>query len=136
MTSYGYIIIPYCQHGTLLDLLIKKTKAGGLFSEATQTFLCRQVVEAVHVLHNLNKRAHMDLKVENIVIRDLDTFELGLIDFAHLQHSKVEITEFNLGTPNYLPPEVEEAYYMQKPYTPERADMYCVGIIFYMILNL
>jgi hypothetical protein len=59
------------------------------------------------VLHNLNKRAHMDLKVENIVIKDLDTFELGLIDFAHLQHSKVEITEFNLGTPNYLPPELE-----------------------------
>lgn len=23
MTSYGYILIPYCEHGTLLDLLIK-----------------------------------------------------------------------------------------------------------------
>ena len=46
-------------------------------------------MEAVHVLHNLNQSAHMDLKCENIVIKDLDTFELGLIDFAHLHPSKV-----------------------------------------------
>jgi hypothetical protein len=34
MTSYGYIIIPYCQNGTLLDFLIKRSMTGGLFSEA------------------------------------------------------------------------------------------------------
>jgi hypothetical protein len=51
----------------------------------------------------------MDLKVDNIVIKDLDTFELGLIDFAHLHPSKVEITQFNIGTDVYQPPEVRKA---------------------------
>jgi serine/threonine protein kinase len=76
----------------------------------------------------------MDLKVENIVIKDFETLELALIDFAHLHPCSVYTSDTNLGTLNYCPPELNYAYYYNEPYLPERADMFCVGIIMFMIM--
>jgi serine/threonine protein kinase len=41
----------------------------------------RQLVEAVAHLHSVNQMAHLDLKPDNIVIKD--DLSLALIDFAH-----------------------------------------------------
>ena len=78
----------------------------------------------------------MDLKIENIVIKDLESLELALIDFAHIRPYSVYTTDYSVGTREYCPPELKYARLYAEPYLPEMADMFCVGIIMYMILFL
>jgi len=75
------MVFPYLKNGSLLDLLMKaKTSRLGMTIEISMYF-CRLVVQLVSVLHKTEQLAHLDLKLENIMIND--DLTLSLIDFGH-----------------------------------------------------
>ena len=84
MEDYGYIVIPYCKNGSLIDFMIKVINLRRRLSKKTKIYLCSQAVKAVHALHTENKFSHGDIKPDNMVITD--DLTIALIDFAHGEH--------------------------------------------------
>ena len=66
-------------------------------------YIFKQVFQAVYDLHTVHKRAHLDIKLENIVIGD--DLELLLIDFDH-SCPVGQICTTKTGTPQYQAPEI------------------------------
>lgn len=68
-TDYNYILVPFYDNGTLLDLVTKCYSLRYTMSTNLKLRLCRNLIQAVSELHSHNK-AHLDLKPENVVIDD------------------------------------------------------------------
>ena len=94
--EYSYLIIPLCEKGTILDLLLHAIPKGVEVSVELQGYLSRQIIDALDFLHNLNKLGHLDLKPDNLVITK--DYKVALIDFAHANHVKAEVS-LRTGTP-------------------------------------
>ena len=77
---YGYLLIPYCRNGTLIDLIMKAIKIEHQLSPELLGYLARQAVEGLMELHINQGLAHRDIKPDNIVIKD--DLSLAYIDFA------------------------------------------------------
>ena len=65
--------------------------------------MMRQLIQALQSLHQKAGYAHMDIKLENILIGD--DGELKICDFGFSAPIKALI-ELRLGTPIYMAPEV------------------------------
>lgn len=78
---YSYIVMPFCENGTLLDLLLKVVNSNATLSVGLQKYLSKQMAETLAHLHNDVGLAHLDIKIDNIVIRN--DLKLALIDFGH-----------------------------------------------------
>lgn len=63
---FDYIAMEYCKHGDLFDLI----KRSGKISESLSKYLFTQVLNGVEFLHSKEGVAHLDLKLENILIGD------------------------------------------------------------------
>lgn len=66
-------------------------------------FMMRKLVEGLMFLHEENKLAHLDIKPDNIVIKD--DFSPAYIDFGYARNVNVDVKE-QVGTEKYMPPEV------------------------------
>jgi len=101
--SYSYIVLPYCTHGTLIDLLINAQDKQLRLSTDLMKYLFRQIVDCLDYLHNVNGLAHLDIKPDNIVIND--DLTLAFIDFGHT-NSIDQTLDSAVGTDSYMPSEV------------------------------
>jgi len=74
---------------------------------------------------------HRDLKPENIIFKSSDYIDVGIVDlgFATLEKDYDKLFK-RCGTPGYVAPEILN----DKPYNC-KADIFSLGIIFYMLLN-
>ena len=86
-------------------------------------------------MHHTQGIAHMDLKLENIMI-DFVTDDIKLIDFGQ---SKSYLSENDglpifqkgrIGTLEYMPPEVIQL----ASYNPAKVDLWCAGIVLYNLV--
>eukprot|EP01095_Lingulamoeba_sp_RSL-Kostka_P011907 TRINITY_DN463_c0_g2_i1.p1 TRINITY_DN463_c0_g2~~TRINITY_DN463_c0_g2_i1.p1 ORF type:complete len:613 (-),score=157.10 TRINITY_DN463_c0_g2_i1:360-2168(-) len=105
--------------GELKELVDKKSK----FYE---------VVTAVKELH-MKKIAHLDLKPENVFIREDGKALLGDFGSAYHWDKKKNMTQFvsgNCGTVFYCAPEVNKEHF-----DPFIADIWSIGILFYVLLT-
>lgn len=75
-TNNIYIVLEFCNQGTLLDLT-KKTKK---LPEDQATFIIFQLAQALAFLSE-NQIAHRDIKPENVFIKD-GIYQLGDFGFA------------------------------------------------------
>lgn len=131
---YGYQIYPYYKNSTLINLLIKAQNKNHTFSTDLIRYLIKQVVKNVHYLHGINI-AHLDLKPDNIIIRD--DFSTSLIDFGHSHPTGEKINKTYIGTIKYLPPEIVElkaSMTEKKNFSPEKADIFTLGLTLYMLM--
>ena len=78
--DYCYMVFDYCPMGTLGDFLTKVRNSGNKITIETQRYLFRQIINAVFVLQEGNKKCHLDLKPANIVFNNY--MGLSLIDFG------------------------------------------------------
>jgi serine/threonine protein kinase len=89
-----------------------------------------QIIDAVVYLHD-NSLAHLDLKLENIIINP-DTNIIKLVDFGEAVVFKQSGKDIKFstkgGTIPYAPPEIVE---MKSGFFVDRVDIWCCGIIFY-----
>ena len=88
-----------------------------------------QLLDAVNYIHT-KAIAHMDIKLENIVV-NLTTSRVKLIDFGNSIHFQDNETHWVLcGTDCYMCPEMLRYH----GYLPNKADVWCCGLILYNIL--
>jgi len=87
-----------------------------------------QVINAVKYMHSMGI-AHMDLKLENILLNPIEN-KIKLIDFGHscfFRKGKNIIYNKGIkGTEYYIPPEMWKASYMS-----DKVDIWCCGILLY-----
>lgn len=77
--SFDYMSMEYCSNGDLFDLV----KRNGGLKEGLAKSLFLQLLEGVEFLHNKAGIAHLDLKLENILISKNN--KLKICDFGFFE---------------------------------------------------
>mmetsp|Transcript_90804 Transcript_90804/g.256450 ORF Transcript_90804/g.256450 Transcript_90804/m.256450 type:complete len:553 (+) Transcript_90804:58-1716(+) len=120
-----HIVMEFMAGGELYDRLSEQKK----YSEQLAASTTYQMLLAVGYLH-ANSCAHRDLKLENFLYESKDTDHLKLIDFGFAKFwDRSTKMEQACGSVHYVAPEV-----LAHAYT-EKADMWSLGIIVYMLLT-
>jgi serine/threonine protein kinase len=91
----------YCPNGDLFDM-VKRT---GKFSSNLSKYFFHQILDALEYLHSSRGLAHLDLKLENILIsKDL---KIKLCDFGFVEELRSKVQK-GKGTDGYKAPEIYE----------------------------
>ena len=122
-----YLVMERMRGGELFDRIVAKA----YYNEKEARDTCKTVLEAVWYCHK-NHVAHRDLKPENLLLQsDVDDTTVKIADFGFAKKVfKPNSLTTQCGTPGYVAPEILEgtAY-------DERADMWSVGVILYILLG-
>ena len=113
--------------GELFDRIVAKA----YYNEKEARDVCKILLEAVGYCHE-NHVAHRDLKPENLLLlAEDDDSAVKIADFGFAKKVKEpKSLSTQCGTPGYVAPEILEGV----PYD-ERADMWSVGVILYILLG-
>ena len=90
--------------------------------------ICKQLINGMQGLHEQAGYAHMDIKLENILIADDGTLKFCDFGFAQPTNSFVNM---KMGTPNYMAPEMHQAAEM--PCKAQQTDIFSLGVVFFML---
>jgi len=147
-----YLAMEYCGAGELFDFIrdnhtkgeqskiVKNAAKQEQKCETTpnEWSLCvqsmfRQMVDTVSWMH-LHGVSHLDLSLENTMLAsviDKHQANIKIIDFGVAKFFKAD-QKFNekVGKVGYMAPEV----YAKKEYLPEKADIWCLGVMLFMML--
>ena len=122
--SYIHIITEILSGGNLFEKITTKKN----FSEDEARDLISQIVDALLYMHSLSI-CHRDIKIENILFDK--KLAPKLIDYGYGTFYK-KGTKLNeaFGSPSYACPEM----HLGKPYDPELADVWSLGVVLYVIV--
>ena len=101
---------------------------GAIKNDSLTKYLFTQICGAVDSLHSKAKHAHLDIKLENILISN--DYKLKLCDFGFAQDVDSNIST-KYGTESYIAPEIED----RKPgdtYKGIQADIFSLGVILFL----
>tara|TARA_B100000686_G_C16792716_1_gene979943 strand:- start:1757 stop:2539 length:783 start_codon:yes stop_codon:yes gene_type:complete len=120
------LIFEYYFYGDLFDHVIKKFP----LTEAASNIIFKEMVKCVKACHSL-QLVHLDVKLENFLIKSLNPFELVITDLAY---SEICIESLNncdtaCGTPQYIAPEL---YNYKYGYC---SDVWSLGVCLYMLIT-
>ena len=120
--DYVYIIMEYCENGSLNDMLLGRNK----LNEKQASVI---IFETLIALIDLKSKGiiHRDLKLDNILI-DIHG-HVRLADFGLAKIHENEALKTSCGTPLYVSPEL-----ILKEKYDERTDIWSLGVIFYYLL--
>jgi serine/threonine protein kinase len=122
-----YIILEYCQHGTLQDQIAKRPPFG--FPDVQVAYTIQHAALGLRAIHELGG-VHRDIKPGNIFVGEnkqrQPTIKLGDFGFGRLPypHTNGGITRHVFGTEGYIAP---EAYLPGAAFT-QPCDIYSLGI--------
>ncbi len=125
-----FIVTEYCKRGELYGYI------KNYYSENQLAVLFYQVFSGLSYLHE-NNILHRDLKLENIMISDIekdlntkeDYFWIKIIDFGTAKiFKRNKIEKAVVGSSYYIAPEVLKQKYNEK------CDTWSVGVILYMLI--
>jgi serine/threonine protein kinase len=122
--GFHSIVVDYVSNGTLLQHLNQRRT----FSEPDARVVFTQIVEGVKYLHNELQIAHLDLKLENIMIDDMS--QVKIIDFDGSAPLKELGKPLKRGSPAYWSPEI----ILGNPVT-ESTDIWCLGVLLYTLIH-
>ena len=125
--SNYYLVMEQMSGGELFDRIVAKA----YYSEKEARDVCKIVVEAVAFCHS-NNVAHRDLKPENLLLLSPDddsAVKIADFGFAKKVYAPNSLTT-QCGTPGYVAPEILEGLAYDN-----RADMWSVGVILYILLG-
>mmetsp|Transcript_15318 Transcript_15318/g.42373 ORF Transcript_15318/g.42373 Transcript_15318/m.42373 type:complete len:346 (-) Transcript_15318:396-1433(-) len=125
--STYYLIMEQMRGGELFDRIVAKA----YYNEKEARDTCKILLEAVGYMHS-NSVAHRDLKPENLLLLSQDDDSaVKIADFGFAKKCREECClTTQCGTPGYVAPEILEG----TPYD-QRADMWSVGVILYILLG-
>lgn len=124
-----YICMEYLPNGSLLDFINAHSTKNGLKPIVVRR-LFTELLITVEYLHKNFKIFHRDLKCENILIDVNNNIRLIDFGFSVIYDNPDDTFTDKLGTTCYTCPEIVN----NVPYTPEKADVWCLGIILYAML--
>lgn len=119
--DYLFLILEYCNQGTLAEFLENK---------ATKKFIdikvfCRSIINALSYCHS-QRIAHRDIKPSNIFIDS--SFRPKLADFD-LSSNHLNYCHTKCGSPIYAAPEI----FQNGPIDPFKADVFSLGVTIYQV---
>mmetsp|Transcript_18338 Transcript_18338/g.31357 ORF Transcript_18338/g.31357 Transcript_18338/m.31357 type:complete len:187 (-) Transcript_18338:276-836(-) len=127
-----------CQNGDLFDFMRTYTDFQTKHSQPIKGLLLedplllramyQQLIGALSSLHDEAGFAHMDIKLENILISDQGL--LKLCDFGLSTRKNSQINRI-LGTQSYMAPEIHTS--KQKPCNAQLTDIFSLGVLFYIL---
>lgn len=123
--KFDYLVLEYCQYGDLFDIILKN----GALPERIAKKLFLQLLDAVEHLHLKLKIAHLDIKLENILIGD--NFKLKLCDFGFIEDLSNRILKRS-GTDGYRAPEVY--HYNNEGFEGDKADIFALGVVLFIMI--
>ncbi|CAD8179946.1 unnamed protein product [Paramecium octaurelia] len=129
-----YLILDLMQGRTLADELDILKQRKELFPLKLVKVIMKQLLKGVKLLHEANI-IHRDLKPDNIMFRELDSYEtLTIVDFGLSTFTDVTKYQFpKCGTPGYVAPEILNLVDRQQKYD-KVCDIFSCGCIFYKLL--
>lgn len=121
-----YIVFKYYFYGDLFNY-IQETK---LIAEYTSRTIIKKILLVLEKCYN-NNIAHLDIKPENIIIKNINNLDLILIDFDLAKETFDYINKSNNigGSLNYSAPEMFNNIYTKN------SDIWSLGIILYVLLK-
>ncbi|KNC56038.1 CAMK/CAMKL protein kinase [Thecamonas trahens ATCC 50062] len=132
--NYAALLFPYVEGGDLLEYVHAHE---GEMDEAMARPIFGQIVDAVAMLHTQLCVAHLDLKLENVLLSWPDGGPgapcATLIDFGFSKHcdSPSARLEIHCGSPSYISPEM-----LRKPaLSPFASDVWSLGVVLYTLLT-
>eukprot|EP01064_Diplonema_japonicum_P013016 TRINITY_DN2038_c0_g1_i1.p1 TRINITY_DN2038_c0_g1~~TRINITY_DN2038_c0_g1_i1.p1 ORF type:complete len:889 (+),score=174.82 TRINITY_DN2038_c0_g1_i1:89-2668(+) len=130
-TNILHIVMEYCEGGDLAQFL-KDRKKPSWIDNVTLERWCRQLLEAVDHLHELNI-LHRDLKTANVFVTKDNNLKVA--DFGISRSlSRTQCATTMVGTPYYMAPEVVNLN-VQNGYNA-KSDVWSVGVIAYELCSL
>ena len=151
--SHYYLVMEYCNGGSLSECLKKYQKKNGEpFTEEIVQHLMRQIIEGMKYIHNHNI-IHRDLKLDNILVhfnseKEKDNLNMmkaiiKIIDFGFATHIKKEdLCYSTLGSPINMDPAILKKLAEQrsgiddgkKVGYDQKADIWSLGTLCYEML--
>ena len=118
----SYIITEYAINGDFFSFMKKNRKY--VDEKLARTYF-RQLIEGLEFIHQ-NGVAHMDLKLENLLVGNDYNLKIADFDMAHFKDDAIIIGS---GTRNYRGPEVIKG----KCNNPKAADIFSAGIVLFAL---
>ena len=105
-------------------------KSRGRLPSKLAKSLFLQILDGVDYLHSDLKMAHLDLKLENVLIGE--DFNLKLCDFGFAEeiHTYDRVWQ-NKGSDGYKAPEIYNA--IMTGFEPVKADIFALGVILFIL---
>lgn len=124
-----YLVLERCKNGAL-STIIRHT---GALEENVAKFLFLQLCSAVQFIHDKNY-AHMDIKLENILLDDFFNIKLADLGTAINVEESMGFTNKRRGTPFYMAPEVRNKE-SEDMIDATIADVYSLGVCMHLLLT-
>lgn len=118
-----YMLLESCKNGTL-GRIIRKT---GALEEKLAKILFLQIATAVKHIHSKGF-AHMDIKLENILLDDYFNAKLSDLGTATYVLDSYGFTQREVGTRGYIDPEILARDKRDDNFDAWAADIYSLGV--------
>ena len=125
---FVYLFFDYIPGNDLFNTFTRQLK-GDIGGEENLKKFARQMVFCARACELFNIQ-HLDIKLENFVVTNLDPPQLKLIDFgsAHYIFDDIRLSLYSMvGTLGYLPPEIENDEFHKT------SDVWSLGICIWML---
>ncbi|EFW99101.1 serine/threonine-protein kinase [Grosmannia clavigera kw1407] len=120
-----YLIMEFVENGDLFTYI----NCNGALTEESSLFVFRQMMNAVQYCHTYNI-CHRDLKPENILLKADGQIKIADFGMAALHQGPRYHLQTSCGSPHYAAPELLKA----RPYRGEKADIWSMGVILFVML--
>lgn len=111
-----YIILEYVSHGTFIDYIIGYSG----FGEELTKIIFEKILKIIQFCHSKGY-CHLDIKPENILLKEDYTLVLSDFGFANINKPNLEIYK---GTPGYRSPQITG----NTPYDGFKEDIFSFGV--------
>lgn len=118
-----YIILEYCEQGTLMDMIQKD----GPLNRSQLVDICQQILRGISYIHSKNV-AHRDIKPENIFMTYKKTIKIADFGFSSFVETGQKVDDFR-GSIWYCSPEILK----QNVHDLFKADIWALGVTFYVM---
>lgn len=138
-----YLFTELCERGDLQHVLFETPSSTSLSALQRLQFL-RQLINGVHYLHNIAGIAHLDLKLENILVNSEGVVKIADFGLARKVDSLFDPTlpwQKLAGTFGSLPPEAYEILHTTAAgmnggpttFNPFASDVWALGIVYFTV---